>query len=77
MGLRIRELRMERGMTQESMAERLDMITSNYAKIEQGRVNVTVTTAVHVANGLGVEVGDLFQPPTIKKARPGRPPKRR
>jgi transcriptional regulator with XRE-family HTH domain len=77
LGLRIQELRRESGETQEDFAARLGMLPPNYARIEQGRANVTIDTLVRVANGLKVELSELFVPPTVKRAKPGRPRKDR
>ncbi|HEY2407900.1 MAG TPA: helix-turn-helix transcriptional regulator, partial [Polyangiaceae bacterium] len=55
-GLRIQELRYARDETQESLAGKLQMLPPNYARIEQGRSNLTVDTLVRVANGLEVEL---------------------
>jgi transcriptional regulator with XRE-family HTH domain len=73
LGLRIREVRRTKGLTQEQAAEALGMLAPNYARIEQGRANVTVDTLVRVANALGVPVGKLFTKPKARKAPPGRP----
>jgi len=75
MGRRMRELRRERGLTQEAFAEKLGMLAPNYARIEQGRMNVTIDTIVRIANALGVAVAELFKRPTTRAARPGRPKK--
>jgi len=75
LGLQVQEVRRERGLTQEGLADKLAMLPSNYARIEQGRQNVTVDTLVKIANGLGVDVADLFTPPKARKSRPGRPRK--
>lgn len=75
LGLRIQELRRARGETQESLADRLGMLPSNYARIEQGRTNPTVETLHRIATALDVEVAALFEQPTRKRSRPGRPRK--
>lgn len=75
-GRRVAELRNERGFTQEALAERLGMQAPNYAKIEQGRANATLTTLARVAKGLGVDIAALFVPPTAGASKPGRPRKR-
>lgn len=74
-GLRIQELRQVRGETQESFAAKLGMLPPNYARIEQGRSNVTLDTLVRVAHGLKVELAELFVVPKARRAKPGRPPK--
>lgn len=70
----MRELRRERGLTQEAFAEKLRMLAPNYARIEQGRMNTTVDTLARVARALGVDVINLFRRPKDRKVKPGRPP---
>jgi transcriptional regulator with XRE-family HTH domain len=74
-GLRIQELRQARGETQESFAAKLGMLPPNYARIEQGRMNVTLDTLVRVATALKVELPELFVASKARRAKPGRPPK--
>ncbi|KYF69657.1 helix-turn-helix domain-containing protein [Sorangium cellulosum] len=77
LGRRIAELRRARGLTQEKAAERLGMLAPNYARIEQGRLNVTVDTLVRVVRmlGDGVTIADLFAPPAATEQRSGETPK--
>jgi transcriptional regulator with XRE-family HTH domain len=75
-GARIRELRREHGLTQEAFAERVGMLAPNYARLEQGRSNPTVSTLLRVADGLGVALDRLFEEPKSLAARPGRPRQR-
>lgn len=78
-GRRLRELRRQRDLTQEALAEKLGMLAPNYARIEQGRVNVTIDTLVRIANALDVGPGDLFRKPKSgsRTVKPGRPKKTR
>lgn len=71
LGRRIAELRRARGLTQEKAAERLGMLAPNYARIEQGRLNVTIDTLMRVVRMLGddVTIADLFVPPTTTEQR--------
>lgn len=73
LGLRVKELRVAKGLTQEAFAARVDMLTPNYARIEQGRQNLTLDTLVRVADALGVDVRDLFVTPSIGPSQRGRP----
>jgi transcriptional regulator with XRE-family HTH domain len=73
LGRRIQELRREAGYTQERMAERVEMLAPNYARIEQGRQNVTVDTLVRVARALDVPIIELFRMPRSTQAKIGRP----
>lgn len=67
LGRRVAELRRDRGHTQESIAEALGMLAPNYARIEQGRQNVTLDTIVRIAKVLDVGLPDLFRAPRSPK----------
>jgi transcriptional regulator with XRE-family HTH domain len=73
-GRRIAEIRRERGLTQEETAERLGLQTNNLQRIELGMQNLTVRSLVRLANGLGVGLAALCEPPTSRVVRRGRPP---
>lgn len=60
-------------MTQEQAAEKLGMLTPNYARIEQGRANVTVDTLVRIANMLDALLSELFKAPKKRMVTKGRP----
>ena len=59
---RISEIRREKEITQDQMAEALGCATKNYQRIEYGQ-NVTIKTLTKIANILGVTVTDLVPPP--------------
>jgi transcriptional regulator with XRE-family HTH domain len=65
-GKRIAELRRERGITQDAMAEGLGCAMKNYQRIEYGQ-NVTIKTLTRIANLLGVTVTELVPPPLPPK----------
>lgn len=73
LGRRVKEIRRSRQLTQEALAEKLAMLPSNYARIEQGRMNATVDTLVRIAKALKVSVSDLFTKPESKRSKVGRP----
>lgn len=75
----MRELRLQADLTQEELAEKLGMLAPNYARIEQGRVNVTLDTIVRIANALDVSPIDLFRKTKARSRviKPGRPKKAR
>jgi transcriptional regulator with XRE-family HTH domain len=75
LGRRIHEIRRKRGLTQEQAASELAMEVTNFARIEQGRVNVTVKTLVRVARCLDVPLIEVFRSPRSRTVRPGRPRK--
>jgi len=56
----LRSIRKAKGLTQEQMADRLNMTQSQYAKIETG-ANVPILTMVErISVALGVAVTDLL-----------------
>ena len=62
LGKRIRELRDEKGLTQEDFDDGTDYgVTSRAIQaIESGRKDVRSFTLHKIATRLGVEIGDLF-----------------
>lgn len=61
LGTRIRELRVDQGLSQEAVAERGGGITYKHVgEVERAESNPSATSLVRIANGLGVSVGDLF-----------------
>lgn len=76
-GRRVAELRESRGMTQEQLAERVDRWPRWVQAMEAGDANPTLSRLVELADALGVDVGALFERPTINRRGPGRPRKRR
>lgn len=61
-GLRLKELRAERGMTQEELAERSGLFRTYMSRIESGLGNPTLTNLYLLADALGVPIADLFVP---------------
>jgi transcriptional regulator with XRE-family HTH domain len=61
LGKRIRELRAQRGWTQERLAEAATVDRSYLAGIEAGRRNPSVRNLLKIGNALGVRVRDFFE----------------
>lgn len=59
LGARVRKTRLEKGMTQEELAEKADISLNFMSLIENGR-NMSVQTLVNIAEGLGVSVQYLL-----------------
>lgn len=59
-GVRIRRLRKERGLTQQTLAEISNQEPSNISHIERGATKLSLPTLVSVANALGVTVDELL-----------------
>ncbi len=71
-GRRIAEIRLEREWSQARLAEELGIALQNLQRMEQGRQNFTVRTLVRVAQKLGCEPRELWEPPTTARPKPGR-----
>ena len=74
-GLRIRLLRQQQGLTQVELAERLDMTQSNLSAIERGARGVTVHQVVRMAKALRAPTDEILL--ADKAPEPGRRPKKR
>lgn len=59
-GLRIKELRGERGISQEAFAYSIDMSRTYLAEVEVGRRNISIENVDRVARGFGVSLRDFF-----------------
>lgn len=55
----IRELRTERGATQEALAHEAGITVGHLSKIERGLANPSWTTVVSIAKALEISVADL------------------
>ena len=64
----LRERRIQKGMTQASLAERIGLPQSHLARIEMGKIDIRLSTAVALFQVLGLDlaVGD---PISIRAAR--------
>lgn len=59
-GERLRQLRRERGFTQEEMALRAEITTSYYGQLERGTANPTISTLNKICDVLGISITDIF-----------------
>lgn len=60
-GARIQEIRKQRGLTQEKLAEKIDMDTPNLSNIERGKKFMTAQTLEKIALALDVEPKEFFE----------------
>lgn len=65
-GKRLQKLRKERGMTQEQLADKLDIHVTSIAFIETGTKFVRLATLRKLALALHVELVDLFEGVAIR-----------
>ena len=59
-GARVRALREECGLSQQSLADAVDMSARYLGSIERGQANVTLDVIVRLADGMDVEPGSLL-----------------
>ena len=61
LGKRIKSLRRSKGLTQERLAEIIDVNTNYLAVIERGEANPTLALLERLSAGLEVPLSELFQ----------------
>jgi len=59
-GQRLRELRLERGVTQEALANRADVDRAYLSRVERGIANVTLVMMWKLARVLRVEIVEML-----------------
>jgi len=60
-GQRVRKIRLKQNLSQEELAEKIDIAVNNMGKIERGESFVTAVTLEKLASVLGVKVEDFFK----------------
>ena len=60
-GKRIREIRIEKKVSQQDLAAKCNFEKSNMSRLEAGRSNATLSTLEIVAKSLGVNVIEFFK----------------
>ena len=60
LGSRIRELRIEAGLTQEQLAEAANLSLKHLGEIERGRGNPTFSSLERISGVLGITLHKLF-----------------
>jgi transcriptional regulator with XRE-family HTH domain len=64
LGLRVRELRLDRRLTLEELASRAQVSAGLLSQLERGQGNPSFNTLVQIAHALAIPVTDLFPPQT-------------
>lgn len=59
-GMRVRELRGERGLSQEGLGQTSGLHRTYVGKVERGEVSTSLDCLHKLAGGLGVHVRELF-----------------
>jgi len=65
--LRIRQLRKRKGVSLRELARRAGVGVATLSRIESGEANPRLSTLLHLADALGVFVGQLFVKPSRRK----------
>ncbi|MBS7007791.1 helix-turn-helix domain-containing protein [Anaerostipes sp.] len=60
LGRKIKEVRRKQNMTQEYLAEKVDLSISHISNIETAKTKVSLPTLVEISNALGVSVDYLL-----------------
>jgi len=60
-GQAVKSIRMEKGISQEKLAELVDLHRTYISDIERGGRNVSLVNIYRIAEGLDVKVFELFQ----------------
>lgn len=59
-GARIKDLRTRKGLTQEKLAEKIEINPKYLSSIERGLENPTLKTLIKFSEQLGVDLDDIF-----------------
>jgi len=62
LGERLRQIRKENGWTLVEVAKRSGLATSTVSKVERGLMRLTYDRFMQLADGLGVDISELFTP---------------
>ena len=68
LGVRIKELRIMRKISQEQMAEALDTTRQRYSRLENGQIDISFVMIKDIAKILGVSTYDITSIEEEKKA---------
>ena len=68
-GTRVRELRLQRKLSQEGLAERANLHRNYIGGIERGERNVSLLNLAKLADALGLSLTDLFAPFTHRSTK--------
>ena len=63
----VRKRRLQKGLTQESAAQAMEMSTRHFQKLEAGQLNITLRTLARVAKALDMELSELFKDVKIRE----------
>lgn len=59
-GKNLKRYRLEQGLTQENLAEKINMHQTTVAKFETGKVNPSLKTIYIITRALNIKLTDIF-----------------
>lgn len=59
---RIADARLSKGLTQEALAHKIGIATTNYQRLEGGKQNLTLRTLARLGTALDIDPGELLTP---------------
>lgn len=59
-GIRIAELRKQKGLTQEALAGKMEVSPKYLSSIERGKENPTLNMLIKIADSLEIDLGQIF-----------------
>lgn len=62
LGNRIKDLRINTGLSQEKFALKIEMDRTYFASIESGKRNISIINIKKIADGLNITLSELFKP---------------
>lgn len=60
LGDRIKQLRIQKGLSQEKFALSIFMDRTYFASVESGKRNISILNIKKIADGLGISLSELF-----------------
>lgn len=69
-GARLNAMRVAAGLSQRQLAERAGVPHAQISNVETNKVSPSVATLRKILNGLGVGMGDFFEPERSPPERP-------
>lgn len=61
LGQRIKEKRLQLGLSQEKFALSINMDRTYFANVEKGKRNISILNIEKIAKGLNISLSELFQ----------------
>lgn len=61
LGKRIRELRVQTGLSQEKFALKIGMDRTYFSSVESGKRNIAICNIKKIADGFNISLSELFQ----------------